>query len=74
LIYTANRNISTVLFTVKIHGCLLILLSIAVLLVLKAADIFFASVAGNDIQIQNTVHASVQYVQISERQTLVTEK
>jgi hypothetical protein len=48
--------------------------SIAVLPVLKAADIFSASVAGNDIQIQNTVHASVQYVQISERQTLVTEK
>jgi hypothetical protein len=48
--------------------------SFAVLPVLKAADIFSASVAGNDIQIQNTVHASVQYVQISERQVLVTEK
>jgi hypothetical protein len=50
------------------------LCSFAVLPVLKAADIFSASVAGNDIQIQNTVHASVQYVQISERQIFVTEK
>jgi hypothetical protein len=39
--------------------------SFAVLLFLKRADIFSASVAGNDIQIQNTVHTSVQYVQIS---------
>lgn len=46
----------------------------AVLPGLKAADTFSASVAGNDIQIQNTVHASVQYVQISERQILFTEK
>jgi hypothetical protein len=48
--------------------------SFAVLFVFKAADIFSASVAGNDVQIQNTMHESVQYVQISERQILVTEK
>ena len=35
--------------------------SFAVLPVLKAADIFSVSVAGNDIQIQNNAHASVQY-------------
>jgi len=47
--------------------------SFAVLPLFKAADIFSASVVGNDVQIQNTVDESVQYVQISERQILVTE-
>jgi hypothetical protein len=48
--------------------------SFAVLPVLKATDIFSAPIADNDIQIQNTVYAAVQHVQISERQILVTEK
>jgi hypothetical protein len=49
--------------------------SFTVLCVLKSTvDIFVAPAAGNNIQIQITVLVSVQYVQISERQILVTEK
>jgi hypothetical protein len=50
----------------------LMLSSFAVLCVLKTrCDIFVAPAAGNNIKTSITVHAVVQYVQISERQTLL---